>query len=208
MPHGGKRPGAGRKSWVQLLPKQEYEELLANRRAYLMELSEKTQVYIGKMQELADGIWVEKEYPQKDGTVKTRIYKREPDMRAVAYLLDHQLGRASTPAEDTVNAARVRQYEANTKMIDLQTTVFSLSLIQQKDVAEAMRWLCSEFIGYWQAIPAENMPNTQESKAAEMIRFNEKMQEVLWQALERISPQGKVIAIGPGEEEADVPGDE
>lgn len=90
MPHGGARPGAGRKPKDEKfkLPILKAERRIADKLPYL----------IDKQFELADGVLVERE--TQEGVV---VYRTPPDRQAIEYLLNRIMGKPTERREQDVH---------------------------------------------------------------------------------------------------------
>ncbi len=87
--HGGARPGAGRKPKDEKfkVPIAKAEKKIADRLPWL----------IDQAMELAEGVVVQ----ERDREGGLRIYQRPPDMKAIAYLVDRIMGKATERKEIT-----------------------------------------------------------------------------------------------------------
>ena len=85
--HGGARSGAGRKPKDEKfkIPIAKAEKKIADKLPWLVD----------QALELAEGVVIQER--DKDGT--PRIYQRPPDMKAIAYLVDRIMGKATERKE-------------------------------------------------------------------------------------------------------------
>src|SRR5690242_360996 len=87
--NGGARPGAGRKPKDEKfkIPIAKAEKKIADKLPWL----------IDQAMELAEGVVVQ----ERDKEGGLRIYQRPPDMKAIAYLVDRIMGKATERKEIT-----------------------------------------------------------------------------------------------------------
>lgn len=61
-------------------------------------------LYISKMEELAEGVYYEEEVKLKSGVTIRRVYKSKPDRLALEYLIDRRLGTPTKVSDSKVKS--------------------------------------------------------------------------------------------------------
>lgn len=111
-------------SLYEIIPPSEFNKAELERRIQL-KVGDKIDYLCEKLFELADGVWIFSKSP--DGTI-IKTYKREPDSKAIQYLIDRVVGKPTQQVEtNTQNTGVIQIQHIIKNLIDEKSSQSQLS---------------------------------------------------------------------------------